>query len=160
MRAIGIRVKPSEVLYTVLEKKDSDEKYIFKINTLNLPQCYNNDFPRQLSFIRTTFHSIICEYNIKYAGIRTHEGNTRTFSIPRINIEGVIQELFSDSTIIHYFAGTLNSIASRLGKNVSDIKECRNGETNLFGISNWNNMTKEKRESYLAALASIPRGDL
>ncbi len=153
MKSIGIRVEPKEIIYTIMSEDG------FSIQSLTLPKALNNDVPRQLSFIRTTLFSLICEYQIEYAGLRTAEGNAQTLNLFRINVEGVIQELFSDSTVKKYFAGTLTSIGSRLGKKSTEIKDCRDGKFNFFNVEGWDRLNPKKRESYLAALAVLPRDE-
>ncbi|MFD2132564.1 hypothetical protein ACFSKI_15265 [Pseudogracilibacillus auburnensis] len=150
MRTIGIRVTPKTIFYTIIV---DDEKITHE--TLIIPIALNNDTPRQLSFIRTTLHSIICEYDVQYAGIRTIEGNARTWNRFRINIEGVIQELFSDSTILYYFAGTKSSIQSRLGISATEINECIDGTSNIYLVNNWENIDQNHRESFLVAKSAL-----
>lgn len=152
MRSIGIRVEPKEIHYTIIKGNYQNE---FIIQSIKLPKALNNDIPRLLSFIRTTFISIITEYEIELAGLRTAEGNARNPSIFRMNVEGVIQELFSDSAIKHYFSGTLTSIGSRVKKSNSEIRDCRNGDKNLFEVEGWSEISQNKRESFLAALAIL-----
>lgn len=154
-KSIGIRVEPKEIIYTILNKDEKDN-VSYSVESIVVPKALENDVPRQLSFIRTTLYSIICEYNVEFAGLRTAEGNSNTSSTFRINLEGVIQELFSDSTIKRYFAGTSTSIASRLGTNSTKIKDCCSGKENTFNLDSWNNkMNNNKRESVLTALAAI-----
>lgn len=150
MKSIGVRVEPTKINYTILDKENSE----LYSESLNIPKVMEDDVPRQLSFIRTTLYSIICEYDVKYAGLRTAEGSTQNLNIFRINIEGVIKELFSDSTIESYFTGTLNSMASRLEVTVDELKSCIDGKTELFDIK-WSEISKNKRESVLASLAAL-----
>lgn len=149
--AIGIRVSPQEIFYTIIEKQDDKQSYF--IEKVVVPKAI--DFPRKLSYIRTTLFSLICEYNVTRAGLRTSEGSAQTLSIERVNIEGVIQELFSNSTVESYFTGTSTSIGSRLDSTRTDIKECYEGKKNLFEVEGWESMNDNYRESYLAALASL-----
>lgn len=150
MRAIGIRVSPTKIFYTIILE---DKKIIHE--SLTVPKALDNDIPRQLSFIRTTLHSIICEYEIHYAGIRTIEGNANTWNRFRINLEGVIQELFSDSTILDYFTGTKSSIQSRLKMSNVEINECISGVSNTYSVDNWDSINKNHRESFLVAKSAL-----
>lgn len=150
-KGIGIRVTPSEIFYTVVAENDKQEGQYFN-EILIVPKAL--DIPRQLSFIRTTLFSLICEHNITEAGLRTAEGTAQQANVSRLNIEGVVQELFSNSTITNYFTGTLTSMASRLGTTNKKLKECCEG-TNAFGVGDWNQFHKNHRESYLAAIAAI-----
>lgn len=150
MRAIGIRVEPKKIHYSIIFEDDE-----ITVDSLLIPKALDSDTPRQLSFIRTTLFSIICEYDIKLAGLRTAEGSAQTTSKFRIAVEGVIQELFSGSTIEHYFTGTLISIASRLSKKATEIKKIIKSDENVFNIKGWEDLDQNKRESVLSALAVI-----
>ncbi|MHB0801411.1 hypothetical protein PVK73_17520 [Bacillus thuringiensis] len=154
MKSIGIRVDPSEIFYVILEIEDGGD-FKFSPQKLALPKAFNDDIPKQLSFIRTTLFSIICEYDIQYAGLKTTEGLAQTPSIFRMNIEGVIQELFADSTIKTYFAGTYISIAARVKNKSTTIKESCKGENNMLGIDNWDRLNQKHRECIFSALASV-----
>jgi hypothetical protein len=151
IKGIGLRVTPSEIYYTVVSENESRAGTYFN-EVLCVPKAL--DIPRQLSFIRTTLFSLICEHHISEAGLRTAEGSAQQANVFRLNLEGVIQELFSNSTITNYFTGTLTSMAARLGTTNTKLKECCEG-VNLFGVTDWDTMSKHHRESYLAALAAI-----
>jgi len=150
-KVIGIRVTPVKIFYTVIEEDEQQQISYFN-EVLMVPKAL--DVPRQLSYIRTALFSLICEHNITQAGLRTAEG-TATLNIFRLYMEGVIQELFSNSTVENYFAGTLASMASRLESTSTKLKECYKGQTNIFGIPDWNAMKENHRESFLAALAAL-----
>ncbi|WP_223592766.1 hypothetical protein [Neobacillus bataviensis] len=156
MKAIGIRAEPTEIYYAIVETNPEDPTdFRYSLQKLKLPIALSNDIPRQLSYIRTTLFSIICEYEVSYAGLRTAEGSAQTPSIFRMNIEGVIQELFSNSTIKKYFTGTFTSIAARVNSTSTEIKNCCKGKTNLLNVDKWNNINSNHRECLFAALASI-----
>lgn len=148
--AIGIRVTPKNIFYTIIL---DDEKITH--DNLIIPEALENDTPRRLSFIRTTLHSIICEYDIKYAGIRTTEGNAPSWNRFRINLEGVIQELFSDSTIVSYFTGTKTTIQSRLRISTTEITTCIDGSSNIYHVDGWESTNQNHRESFLVAKAAL-----
>ncbi|MGN4739052.1 hypothetical protein [Bacillus cereus] len=149
---IGIRVTPKKIYYTIINEKG------YENDVLNVPTAL--DPPRQLSFIRTTLLSIICEYKITHAGLKTAEGlGKKSINFFRLNIEGVIQELFSDSTVKSYFAGTSTSIASRLKSTNKIVTECCKGNNNAFDIADWNRLNQYHRESLLACLAAIGFND-
>lgn len=148
--AIGIRVSPKEIFYIIIEKNNDEIKYTNQ--KLIVPKAI--DFPRKLSYIRTTLYSLICEYEVTQAGLRTAEGLAQT-NIERVNIEGVIQELFSNSTVESYFAGTSTSIASRLQTTNKEIIECCKGKSNFYNVDGWEDLNNNYRESYLAALAAL-----
>ncbi|WP_375104390.1 hypothetical protein ACDZ28_07700 [Paenibacillus sp. RS8] len=115
------------------------------------------DVPKRLTFIRTTFISIIAEYNVKRAGIRIFEGNSRNISLERIYIEGVIQELLANSSIEGYFLGTKNTLAKHIGVKVTEITKWidQKGDCEELEIENWDKMKTEQRESTLSAIAAL-----
>lgn len=151
-KGIGIRVTPSEIYYTVVTESESNDSS-FVNEVLTVPKAL--DVPRQLSFIRTTLFSVICEHHITEAGLRTAEGSAQQANIFRLNLEGVIQELFSNSTITSYFTGTLTSMAARLGTTNTLLKQCCEGKTNSYNVEGWEKFNKNHRESYLAAISAI-----
>ncbi|WP_018923875.1 hypothetical protein [Salsuginibacillus kocurii] len=156
MIAMGIRVAPKEITYSILEITGEEISEInYNTNTLKIPLALNDDTPRQLSFIRTSFLSIISENNVSVAGLRTAEtvANPDVF---RMNVEGVIQELLSNSWIESYFTGKLNSIASKLNKPVQEITDCKNGE-DIFDVQDWSKINSNKRESFLVGLAAYKK---
>lgn len=138
-----------------MELQDEDGAFKFSTEKLILPRAFDNDIPKQLSFIRTTLFSIICEYKIQYAGLKTTEGVAQNPNVFRMNIEGVIQEVFADSTIVSYFTGTYNSIAARINEDVSDIREGCKGENNILRVDNWDQLNQKHRECILTAYASV-----
>lgn len=152
MKCIGIRVEPTEIYYSIIEFENNGFK--FKNQKLILPKALKRDTPRLLSYIRTSLFSIICEYDIKNAGIRTAEGSAKNLNIFRINIEGVVQELFADSTIQNYVAGTYTSFASRIGTTSTIVKENCDGKRNDLQIAGWEKFNKSFRECIFAALSS------
>lgn len=156
MNSIGIRVTPREIYYTIIDTHNDSSL----TQKLSISAALENDVPRQLSLIRTTLSSIIYDYDVSYAGIKTAEGNAKSYNTFRIHIEGVVQELFADSTVISYFAGTINSLASRLripSKVVSGFLKGDNSIKINQWKSEWDKISnKEHKESLLAALAAFP----
>lgn len=152
MRSIGIRVSPSEIFYTILEKHENGD-FQYTNEVLAIPKALYA--PRQLSYIRTTIFSLICEYHITRAGMRTTETISPTISVFRLNVEGVVQELFSNSTVQEYFTGPLGSMSSLLGSNSKVLKECYKDGVDVFNVDDWSSMKSSHRESYLAALAAM-----
>ena len=122
MTAIGIRVTPSEVYYSILTEGFS----IVTVSKVIIPKALED--PDKLTFIRTTFISIIDEYNIKNAGIKLIEYGVRNPSFFRINVEGIIQELFANSSIQKYFYGAIPKIASLIKEDKSNLKRYFKGE--------------------------------
>lgn len=150
-KSIGIRVSPDQIFYTIIEEDEKGGR-IYLNEELIVPKAL--DLPRKLSFIRTTLYSLICEHNITKAGLRTAEG-TATPNISRVNIEGVIQELFSNSTVQAYFAGTLTSMAARIGSTNAVLKDAYKKKQDHFNVPEWATFKEAHRESFLAAMAAF-----
>ncbi|MGW5983399.1 hypothetical protein ACWFOP_23855 [Bacillus mycoides] len=153
-RAIGIRVSPTEVYYTILEANEEGQLEFIN-ESLIIPKAL--DVPRKLSYIRTSLYSLICEHGITKAGLRIVEGNSQNIDTFRVNIEGVIQELLANSTVNYYFTGRLDTIGSKFKKNKSIMKQCCNAQNNIFNIPRWEKLHKNHRESFLVGYATIYR---
>lgn len=153
LRSIGIRLSPGCAFYSILEQNNGLEYNMLNSSELRMPRAV--DFSFQLSFLRTNIFSIIQEFEIDYAGLRIPESIALSCSTERTYMEGVIQELLSDSDINDYFVGRIAKISYLVGKERDEIKSCIDGEINLFGFDNWNNHNKENRESILTALAAL-----
>lgn len=150
MPSIGIRATPSCVYYAIINRqKDSFE--ILTCSKIIVPKAL--DTPERLSFIRNCFFSIIQEYQIKNAGIRTIETLANP-KVERIYIEGVVQELISNSQIEKYFAGKKSKIASILEEDVKQITAYIDDDDVFGEIEDWNNRRKEEKESIITAVAA------
>lgn len=161
MKAIGIRVKSKEIIYCVVEEKkinDEIECYIHTNEKLIVPQAL--EMPDRLSYVRTSFESIIKEFNVDSAGIRIAEmSNTvNTSIIERMYLEGVIQELLSNCSVNHYFSGRKSKIARLLETDQKTVSSFMDGVTPLYGFSDWNGYTTEEREAIVAGFASLQLG--
>ncbi|WP_251554010.1 hypothetical protein [Neobacillus muris] len=154
MRTLGIRVEPKCVHYSVVEN-NGDSITLKTVDSLTVPLAL--DTPRSLSFIRTSLISLIEEYEITKAGIKVLEGNTRSLSQSkfRLNVEGVIQELFANSTVNDYVCATKNSLASLLDADVEEITELIEGERNVFELESWETYQKIQREAIITAIATV-----
>ena len=67
MKAIGIRAKAKDIVYCVVEKKDVDGEvycYIHANEKLIVPQAL--EMPDRLSYVRTSFESIITRFFESY----------------------------------------------------------------------------------------------
>ncbi|WP_326514386.1 hypothetical protein [Clostridium intestinale] len=149
---IGIRTTPSYVYYTIINDNDDEDTFdIVTTSKIVVPKSL--DIPDRLSFIRNCLYSIILEYNIKKAGIRTIENLVKP-DVERIHIEGVIQELISNSCIEKYFTGIKSTVASILDEDVLQITNYINGE-NFCEIYEWSKYSKEERESIIFAVACM-----
>ncbi len=159
MVSIGIRVTKKEIVYSIIEK-DANEYKILALDKFIVPQAL--EMPDRLSYVRNSFESIIKEFNIIYAGIRIPEIDTRHPTkngiIERTYIEGVLQELFSNSTINIYFAGRKNTIAKLMGIKPIEVSAIINGDKVLCDFQNWANNNLNQRESIVAAISSYNAG--
>jgi hypothetical protein len=150
LRAIGIRVAPGNVYYAVVEVGTDLE--LMTAASVVVPPAL--DLPSQLHFIRTTMLDIMAEYGVRRAGIRLTEPTAQGTSVERLNLEGVVQELISSSSVEAYFAGPIATIGARLGeKDRSRVKEYFEGE-NFLGFDDWAGHSREQRESIVTAVAA------
>lgn len=150
MICIGIRTKPREIYYTIIDSCN-DEFEILTTSKLIVPQAL--EIPERLSFVRNCLTSIIQEYKVENAGIRTIENLVKP-NVERIYIEGVIQELTSNCSIEKYFTGKKSKIASILKENVKEITAYIEGDGIFAGIEDWDTYSKEEKESIIVAVAS------
>jgi len=157
MKAIGIRVQAKQIYYSIIEKNVeyniiTTEKFIVPVALIR---------PDKLSYIRTSFKSIIKEFGVSNAGIRIPEisQNVNSGVIERTYIEGVLQELLSDCSVNYYFSGRKNTIARLLGTNQKEITLFIDAEKSFFEIDTWSDYKKEEREAILAGFASISLGE-
>lgn len=151
-RSIGIRVSPSTIFYSIVSY-ENEELLIEIVDKINNPKALS--IPEQLKFIRNTLCDIINQFKISNACIRITESSARSPSIPRIYIEGVIQELFASSTISKYYVGQISSISKNLGIDRENFKPFSNGVKNFLEIDNWDTYILEQRESLMSAISAI-----
>ena len=153
MKSIGFRASPKDVIYAIVEE-DKGNFRVTSMEKIRIPA--SQGVPEQLSYLRTTIKDIISEYSVSRAGIRTTEASSRNWSLLRISIEAVIQELFCNTTIEKYFVGQNSSITAKLNLGKKDFKkivesdeisECHN--VDLTG------MDKSEKEAVLVAVASL-----
>nr|DAS68090.1 MAG TPA: hypothetical protein [Caudoviricetes sp.] len=150
INTIGIRVKASEITYSII--KDNE----FVVDVLYVPRAL--DEVQKLSFIRNNFFSIFLEYNIDKAGIKLIEplafdgtnANKINSLMFRMNIEGVLLELFGNSDINSYATFISNQLSAKLNFKYKEFQNLINGE-NLLEIDNWENFKKEEREAIIIA---------
>jgi hypothetical protein len=153
MRAIGIRVSPKIIFYSIVEENEAD---ITVVDVSKIVVPVSLTVPDKLRFIRTTILDIISEYEIVTAGIRVIEPSSQSRDIFRLNVEGVIQELLSSSTVEKYLCGQISNMARLLEFDErADFKKYVSAELQYGDIENWNKMKSEERESLLVALASL-----
>lgn len=152
MISAGVRVAPKSIFYSI-SKKGNDEYEILTTESIIVPTAL--DVPEQLRFVRNTFYSILLEYKVTNAGIRTTEANAQTLSHFRLNLEGVIQELLANSFIEKYFSGNISTIASLLQEDRPRIKSFFTAEEDFWGIDGWANYKSEERESIVTSMAAF-----
>jgi len=150
--SIGIRATPNEIFYCILNGESNDFE-ITQIDKIVNPKAL--EIPEQLKFIRSTLCDIVNENNVAFACIRIAESNARRTNIPRIYLEGVIQELIASSTIEKYYVGQISSISARLGIERADFKPFVTGNAIYKEIEIWNELNLEERESLLAAVSAL-----
>ena len=150
MRTIGIRVKPTEVTFSVY---DSDENIILNIESVKVPSALRT--PEALKYVRSIILDVLIEYDVRHAGLRVTEPTAKSQSAERIQIEGVIQEAFASSMLDRYYIGQISSISSKIAIARSEFKKYVDGELNFDRVANWPDLSKEERESVLTALGAI-----
>lgn len=152
LSTIGIRVTPNMVYYSIINQEDSQFD-ILKVSKLIIPVAL--DIPGQLAFIRTSLISIITEYKISKAGLRVAEGTARinNSAIFRINLEGVIQEVFSNSTIEKYACCNIAVISGILKEDRKKIKNYMNKKETFADLDGWSKYKKEECETIVVATA-------
>ncbi len=150
--SIGLRATPSRVYYAIVTDED-DAVLVRDVAYVNLPVALGT--PDQLRFARTTLLDIMDEYGATRAGIRLTEPFAQQKNVPRLNLEGVIQELLSSSPVERYFAGAIAQIARYLEEDRTRIKAYVNGEETYQGLGEWDGYSTEERESVLVAFAAL-----
>ncbi len=157
MKAIGIRVQSKQIYYSIVEETDTDY-YITAVEKFTVPMALL--MPDRLSYIRTSFQSIIKEFGVSNAGIRIAEISQTVNNgiIERTYIEGVLQELLSNCSVNNYFSGRKNTIARLLEMNQKEVSSIMDANKCLFEFDKWNDYSKEERESIVAGFASIRLG--
>jgi hypothetical protein len=150
--SIGIRANPSEIIYSIIQG-DENNLHIVLIDKIVNPKSLN--VPEQLKFLRNTLRDIIVENKVENACIRITESNARSVSIPRIYIEGVIQELIASSTITKYYVGQISSISAKLNIDRADFKPFVEGKNVYMNIDIWGDLSKEERESVMASISAL-----
>lgn len=157
INAIGIRAQSKQIFYSIVEETDTEYR-ITNVEKFIIPMALS--MPDRLCYIRTSFESIIKEFNVLNAGIRIAEiGQTvRSSEIERAYIEGVLQELLSNCSVNNYFSGRKNTIARLINVSQKHITAIIDGDECFFGFDNWDSYKKEERESIVAGFASIQIG--
>lgn len=150
MNTMGIRAKPGVVTFAVL---NSEDRRIANVETIKVPKALQT--PDALKYIRNNILDIIREYGISRAGLRITESASKTLSIERIEIEGVIQEAFASSPLSSYYCGQISTIAAKVGIARADFKPYVEGTRMFEEVENWGDLGREEREAVFAALGAI-----
>jgi len=148
MKTIGIRAAPRTVTFAIFDTKNVE---VLNVEKIKIPAAF--DAPEALKYLRSNLLDVLREYEIDHAGIRITEASAKTMNIPRIQIEGVIQESFASSQLKSYYIGQIASISKRLGIDRTRFKPIVSGENDLQ-IDNWDKMKTEEREAILCAMGA------
>lgn len=150
--SIGIRANPNQVYYAVI-REDETTINVLLLDKIIVPKPL--DTPEQLKFIRSTLRDIINENKVSLACIRIAESNARTLNIPRVYLEGVIQELIASSEVNKYYVGQISNISAKLGIDRAGFKPIANGEDGFMNMEIWTEINLEERESIMAAVSAL-----
>lgn len=150
MITLGVRVKPNEVDFSIF---DSDESKIINVESINVPKAFN--MPEKLKYIRSFILDLLIDYKVEKCGIKITENNSKSLSIERLYIEGVIQETFASSSIIKYKTYVLSQLAREFNTTSSKLKSYINKKDDVdinidFDLTKF---SKEKVEAILSAMA-------
>lgn len=156
--ALGLRAHPRYIRFAVVEHGDPLALRI--VSSLVLPVALHA--PEQLAFARTALLDVIREFGVDCAGIRSTEPFAGSGHIPRVHLEGVIQELLGAGAVPRYFVGPLARMGGLLGMKLTDTRRLIDGELPWPAVPAWGAYHKEEREAILAAVAAlrIPRSRL
>jgi hypothetical protein len=144
-------------IYFAVVNHSEENIDILAVNQLNIP--ISLEVPEQLAFIRTNFLAIINQYDINLAGLRVAEIVAGSPIVFRAHIEGVLQELFANSSIEKYLLLNLTNMARALEEHVTDVKNSiKEKNNNLLGIDEWSSYCVEERECIFSALTMIVGG--
>lgn len=158
MASIGIRVTPNKVFYSIVDEEDNGYK-IISISNVKVPKAL--DIPCKLSYVRNIFCTIIKQYKVENAGIKLIEGNARTSvnssTFFRTNLEGVILELFANSSIEKYLLGLSSNVSSILEIKCKPVKEMAEdlGIDDSFNTDEGKKLNDENKESVVVAIAAL-----
>jgi hypothetical protein len=150
--SIGLRANPNQVCFSVVREQEEMNE-IFLVDKIIVPKSL--DIPEQLKFIRSTLRDIINENNVSLACIRIAESNVKHVNIPRIYLEGVIQELIASSTVTKYYVGQISNISAKLGIERAEFKPFAEGRNDFMDMNIWSEISLEERESIMAAISAL-----
>lgn len=149
MRTIGIRAAPTEVTFAIF---DTLANALVNVEKIKIPKALR--WPDALKYVRNNVLDILREYSVEHGGLRITESSAQQLSIPRIELEGVIQEAFASSSLIGYYCGQISSISRRVGFPRTDFKRFVEGEKDFERVENWSELKHDAREAVLAAIGA------
>ena len=150
MIVVGIRVKPHDVTFAIL---DTEGCRLINVEKIKIPKALA--IPDALKYVRNNILDILHEYSAERAGVRVTESNSQHKNIRRIELEGVIQESFASSTLESYYCGQISNISKLIGINRTEFKPIVDGTRDFTRVENWMSLTTtEQRESVLVALGA------
>jgi hypothetical protein len=145
---IGIRAAPRVVTFVVY---DTARRAIVNIEAIKIPAAFSR--PDGLKYVRSNILDILREFKVEKAGIRATEPSSQAQLIERIELEGVIQEVFASSNLISYYVGHISSISARLGINRTEFRPYVEGQRD-YDVENWATMSREQREATRCAIGA------
>lgn len=149
MKTIGIRVEPSALTFVIF---DTEANSIINVEKIKIPKALA--VPQSLKYVRINLLDVLREYEVEQAGIRVTESNSQTLNIPRIQIEGVILEAFSSSSLKKYVCGQISSLSKLLGFDRADFKRYVDGTLTYAEVENWDSFSKVEKEACFAAIGA------
>lgn len=154
VRAIGLRVSPTEITFAVATQEE-DTLQIRAVDAVTVPRALT--FPDQLRFVRTTLLDVIEEFDVNRAGLKLVEHTAHGRHEFRMNLEGVVQELLASSPVDRYFAGRIDRLTFLLGEGSRPrVRQYIRGEEPFDRVPAWDQYRRvEVRESVLAAVAAL-----
>ena len=149
MMTIGIRASPNDVTFVIY---DTTTNSLVNVERIKIPKALST--PDALKYVRNNILDVLNEYGVERGGLRVTESSSQQKNIPRIELEGVIQEAFASSKMTRYFCGQISSISARVGIERTAFKPLVDGEANFELVENWADMDREEREAILAAIGA------
>jgi hypothetical protein len=148
MITIGIRAAPKTITFAIF---DSDGPAVVNIEEIRVPAAFS--FPDALKYVRSNLLDVMREFDVEQAGIRATEPSAQSFNIERVQIEGVIQEMFASSKLKRYYIGHISSISSKIGIERADFKPYVDG-TKKYKIEGWEKLNPVQREALFCAMGA------
>lgn len=151
MKSIGISLTATEVFISIgscQQNKFSADRN----ERIRVPAALR--VTDRLRYIRTLLLDFIALYHIELACVRIAGKYAAQASVQRVELEGIVQELLSSSSIKHYFIGTPTEIAQIAGLDVGNVPDYLSGKRDLTAILDWHlPKRREEREALMAAYA-------